>query len=65
MSERWITYRGRSRRLSDWAREYDLRPSTLRTRLEAGMPVDRALRLRPMSASARARLGAKRSPWRL
>lgn len=40
---RWIDYDARLWRLSDLARAYNLRPQTLASRLDRGLPVARAL----------------------
>ena len=41
--QRWIEYHGEFWRLSDLAREVHLRPQTLASRLDRGLPLARAL----------------------
>lgn len=43
MRKRWITYRDQTLTLSAWATLAGLRPQTLASRLDRGLPVDRAL----------------------
>ena len=61
---RWITYDGRTLRLTEWAIEYDLRPQTLAGRLERGLPIARALATGLCSPEETIRRAAARSHWR-
>ena len=62
---RWITYDGRTLRLTEWAIEYHLRPQTLAGRLERGLPIARALSTGLCSPTEAGRRAAAHSPWRL
>ena len=61
---RWIVYDGSRWRLSALARAYGLLPQTLASRLDRGMPVDRALATGICSLADAGRRGARRTPWR-
>ena len=61
---RWLTFEGRTMRLTAWAIEYDLKPQTLAHRLERGLPMSRALATGLASLEEAGRRGAARSPWR-
>lgn len=43
-STRWITHRGETLSISGWSRRLGLSHETLRSRIERGMPLDRAIR---------------------
>jgi len=61
---RWITWEGRTMRLSAWAIAYDLRPQTLAGRLERGLPMERALVTGLCDWQEAGRRAAAASPWR-
>lgn len=42
-TNRKITYKGETKNLSQWAREYNINTTTLSDRLKTGMPIDEAL----------------------
>lgn len=44
---RWITYRGKTQCLKDWADEVGLSSTTLRGRLNSGWPLEDAFNIRP------------------
>jgi len=59
--QRFIEFHGRTARLTEWAREFDLAPNTLRMRLDRGMSVAAALTTEPLvSHAARGRRGFRR-----
>ena len=60
---RWITFDGRTLRLTEWAIEYNLRPQTLAGRLDRGLPVARALATGLCSMAEAGRRAAMASPW--
>lgn len=43
----WITYEGRTKCVTDWAREVGMRPSKLSKRLQLGWPIPQALGFEP------------------
>jgi hypothetical protein len=58
---RLISFRGKKKSISDWAREFGLVPATLWSRIEAGWPLDRALKSAPDSRFGRGEQPLKRT----
>ena len=61
---RWIDYEGRRWRLSDLAREHGLKPQTLASRIDRGLPIARALATGICTVVEAGRRGAAASDWR-
>ena len=61
---RWIDHDGRRWRLSELAAEHGLKPQTLASRLDRGLPVERALATGLCNAVEAGRRGARATPWR-
>lgn len=43
MAHHWITYKGKTRTLAEWAKVYHIHAETIRTRLGMGWPIGKAL----------------------
>ena len=61
---RWVEYQGSQWRLSALAAAHGLKPQTLASRLDRGLPVARALATGICNAVEAGRRGAAATPWR-
>ena len=51
MAHHWITYKGKTKTLAEWAKVYHIHADTIRTRLGMGWPIGKALET-PSDANA-------------
>ncbi len=60
---RYLTCRGLTYSLTDWATITGISPKTISSRIARGQDVEKALSYRPCTPGERATRGRNRSPW--